>query len=318
MKLDAGTKNMSGNINMAGSADDKPGDFLLYPDFLLKEIDKSLDSYLNDYRKIPHVLFDAIRYSISNGGKRLRPVLCLLAAGSLGYDYHYVMPAACAIEIIHTYSLIHDDLPAIDNDVLRRGKPTLHKKFGEDIAILTGDALFAEAFNIFIKYQEAEPGIKIKVLGEILEASGAFGMVSGQIIDVLSSGKKISAKLLEYMHANKTAKLITAAVLTGAMLCNADDRQIMQLREYGTRIGLAFQITDDMLDITSKSDVSGKTQGKDLAQEKSTYPNIMGMERSGIIASRLTDEAIQIVNSINGIEQKWLVNIARFILKRKA
>ncbi|MBN2072957.1 MAG: polyprenyl synthetase family protein [Actinobacteria bacterium] len=303
---------------MTGSKNNNSGRPSLFPDFLLKEIDDTLDSYLRDYREIPDVLYDAISYSIQNGGKRLRPVLCLITAKSLGCDYHSVLPAACAIELIHTYSLIHDDLPAIDNDVLRRGKPTVHKKFGEDIAILAGDALFAESFNILVRYQEAEPEIKIKVLKEILEASGAFGMVSGQIIDVLSSGKKIPEEKLKYMHINKTAKLITASIISGALLCNAGERIISSLRDYGTRIGLAFQITDDILDITMKSDITGKTQGKDLAQEKSTYPNILGMEKSRLIVSKLTGEAISIINSINGIEKKWLINMARFISARKA
>ena len=164
----------------------------LYPDFIVKLINERLDFYLQDYIKIPDVLRKSIKYSIKNSGKRFRPVLCLLTAKSLNCSYEKVLPTACAIEFIHTYSLIHDDLPSIDNDDLRRGKPTCHKIFGEDIAILTGDALFAEAFNIILKHQDAEDKKKLEVLSEIGEASGALGMVAGQIVDVYFTGKEIT------------------------------------------------------------------------------------------------------------------------------
>ncbi|MCJ7665636.1 MAG: polyprenyl synthetase family protein, partial [Actinobacteria bacterium] len=225
----------------------------LYPESLVKEVDKNLKKYLSDYRHIPVQLREAIGYTVLNGGKRLRPVLCLATAMSLGCSIQKVMPTACAIEFIHTYSLIHDDLPAIDNDDLRRGKPACHKKFGEDIAILTGDALFAESFNIILKYQKSAPEIKLKVLNEIVSASGASGMVSGQIVDVSSTGKIITKKDLEYMHMNKTSKLIIAAIRTSAILCRAEDDILEKLSIYGANIGLVFQITDDILDITSST-----------------------------------------------------------------
>ncbi|GAH11959.1 unnamed protein product, partial [marine sediment metagenome] len=188
---------------------------------------------------------------VENSGKRFRPILCLLTAKSLGKDYRAVLPTACAIEFIHTYSLIHDDLPSIDNDDLRRGKPTCHKKFGEDIAVLAGDALFAEAFNIIIKYQIADDRTKIKILEEIADASGASGMAAGQIVDVYFTGKKISKKKLEYMHRNKTGKIITASVRCAAILCGVIDDYLKKFTEYSENLGLAFQITDDILDVTS-------------------------------------------------------------------
>lgn len=288
----------------------------LYPEFLIKEVNKSLGYYVKKYRESPDILKEAIKYSIENSGKRFRPILCLLTAKSLGKDYRAVLPTACAIEFIHTYSLIHDDLPAIDNDDLRRGKPTCHKKFGEDIAILAGDALFAEAFNIIIKYQIADDRTKIEILEEIADASGASGMAAGQIVDVYFSGKKISKKKLEYMHRNKTGKMITASVRCAAILCGVSDDYLKKFTEYSENLGLAFQITDDILDVTSDKRVAGKTIGKDAIQKKNTFPNIWGISKSKEIAREKTDKAIAIINSMD-IDYKWLVNIANFLLLRK-
>ena len=233
---------------------------------------------------------------MNNGGKRLRPVLCLTVAKSLGKDCELVMPVACAIEFIHTYSLIHDDLPAIDNDDFRRGMLTCHKKFGEDIAILAGDAIFAEAFNIILSKQESPPDILVKVLSEIGLASGAHGMVAGQIVDVFFAGKKISKSLLEYMHTNKTGKLITAAVTSSAILSGAGNGHYIGLfRQYSENIGLAFQITDDLLDLESNIEITGKTPGKDLLQNKNTFPSLFGIEKSKKIAKEKINRAIQIV-----------------------
>ncbi|MDP3011963.1 MAG: polyprenyl synthetase family protein, partial [Candidatus Hydromicrobium sp.] len=235
----------------------------LYPEFLIKEVNNSLGYYVKKYKESPDILKEAIEYSIENSGKRFRPILCLLTAKSLGKDYRVVLPTACAIEFIHTYSLIHDDLPSIDNDDLRRGKPTCHKKFGEDIAILTGDALFTEAFNIIIKYQIADDGTKIKILEEIANASGASGMAAGQIVDVYFTGKKISKNKLEYMHRNKTGKIITASVRCAAILCGVSNDYLKKFTEYSENLGLAFQITDDILDVASDNRIN-------------TYPNIWG------------------------------------------
>ncbi len=289
----------------------------LYPEFLIKEINDSLRYYVKKYKGSPDILEKAIKYSIENGGKRFRPILCLLTAKSLGKNYRTVLPTACAIEFIHTYSLIHDDLPSMDNDDLRRGKPTCHKKFGEDIAILTGDALFAEAFNLIIKYQKADARIKNKILEEIVDASGAMGMVAGQIIDVYFSGKKIGDEKLEYMHRNKTGKLITASVRCAAILCKAGSDYLKKFTEYSENLGLAFQITDDILDVTSNNYTAGKTTGKDAMQKKNTYPGRWGVSKSKKIASEKINEAITVIKSMD-IDYEWLVNIANFLLIRKA
>ncbi|MBU4483704.1 MAG: polyprenyl synthetase family protein [Actinobacteria bacterium] len=288
----------------------------LYPEFLIKEVNNSLGYYVKKYKESPDILKEAIEYSIENSGKRFRPILCLLTAKSLGKDYRAVLPTACAIEFIHTYSLIHDDLPSIDNDDLRRGKPTCHKKFGEDIAILAGDALFAEAFNIIIKYQIADDRTKIKILEEIAGASGASGMAAGQIVDVYFTGRKISKKKLEYIHRNKTGKMITACVRCAAILCGVSSDYLKKFTEYSENLGLAFQITDDILDVTSDKYISGKTTGKDVIQKKNTFPNIWGISKSKEIARDRIDKAIAIIKSMD-IDYEWLVNIANFLLARK-
>lgn len=275
----------------------------LYPEFLIKEVNNSLGYYVKKYKESPDILKEAIEYSIENSGKRFRPILCLLTAKSLGKDYKMVLPTACAIEFIHTYSLIHDDLPSIDNDDLRRGKPTCHKKFGEDIAILAGDALFAEAFNIIIKYQIADDRTKIKILEEIAGASGASGMVAGQIVDVFFTGKKISKKKLEYIHRNKTGKMITACVRCAAILCGVSSDYLKKFTEYSENLGLAFQITDDILDVTSDNRIN-------------TFPNIWGISKSKEIAGEKINKAIAIIKSMD-IDYDWLVNIANFLLARK-
>jgi geranylgeranyl diphosphate synthase type II len=288
----------------------------LYPDFIVKLINERLEFYIQDYKTIPDILRKSIRYSMKNSGKRFRPVLCLLTANSLNCSYEKVLPTACAIEFIHTYSLIHDDLPSIDNDDLRRGKPTCHKIFGEDIAILTGDALFAEAFNIILKYQDAEDKKKLEVLSEIGEASGALGMVAGQIVDVYFTGKEITKQKLIYMHNNKTGKLITASVRCGAIISGVSQDYLERFTKYSQNIGLAFQITDDILDIVSSSNIIGKTAGKDLIQNKNTFPSMYGIEKSRKIAEEKVEQAIEIIKSMD-IDYQWLIKIAKFLLLRK-
>jgi geranylgeranyl diphosphate synthase, type II len=289
----------------------------LYPESIAAEVDKNLKLYLNDYDHIPGRLRDAIEYCVLNGGKRLRPVLCLATAKSIGCAIKQVMPLACAIEFIHTYSLIHDDLPAIDNDDLRRGKPSCHKKFGEDIAILTGDALFAESFDLILKYQDSSPGKKLEVFSEIISAAGAYGMVAGQVVDVSSTGKQITKRALEYMHLNKTSKLIIAAIRTSAIICNANSDILKGLSVYGENIGLVFQIIDDILDITSSTGASGKTAGKDITNLKNTFPSLWGMDKSRKIAKEKTEKAIDSIKDLD-IDKKILTDIAQFILVREA
>ncbi len=289
----------------------------LYPEFLIKEINDSLRYYVKKYKRIPGILRDAIEYSIENSGKRFRPILCLLTAKSIGKDYRTFLPTACAIEFIHTYSLIHDDLPSMDNDDFRRGKPTCHKKFSEDIAILTGDALFAEAFSMIIKYQKADNGTKVRVLEEIAGASGIEGMVAGQVMDVYYTGKKMTSKELEYMDHNKTGKLITTSARCAAILCGTSDDYLKKFTEYAEYLGLAFQITDDILDVATENLTEEKKAGKIILKKKNTYPEMWGISRSKEIAADKINKAIDIVKSMD-IDYEWLVNIANFLLIRKA
>jgi geranylgeranyl diphosphate synthase type II len=289
----------------------------LYPSFLVREINDNIKNYLDNYSESPLILRRAMKYTLTGEGKRFRPVLCLLTAKSLGKDYRIVIPTACAIEFIHTYSLIHDDLPSIDNDDFRRGKPSCHRKFGEDIAILTGDALLTEAFNIILKYQIADEKLKTKVLREISDASGACGMVAGQVADVYYTGKKIDKNKLEYIHRNKTGKLIMASVRCGAILCGADKSYLKKFTEYSENIGLAFQIIDDILDVTSDKKLAIKKTGKESRKEKNTFPDMWGLEKSEQIAEEKINNAIAVIKSMD-IDYGWLVKIARFLLTRKA
>ncbi len=289
----------------------------LYPYHIVGIIEKQLEKYLADYRDIPGELSEPVKYCIMNGGKRFRPVLCVITAIGLGCEPAGIMPTACAIEFIHSYSLTHDDLPAIDDDDLRRGKPSCHKRFGEAAAILAGDALFAEAFNLILKYQRCSSEKKVRVLSEIAAASGASGMVAGQIVDISSASKKISKKTLEHMHINKTARLISASIVSSAILCGAEEGTIDGLRKYGLNIGLTFQITDDIIDIISSSSISGKTQGKDKVQSKNTYPFLWGLDKSRKIAEEKIDAALDAIKGLQ-MDPGLLEDIARFILLRKA
>ena len=289
----------------------------LYPSFLVKEVNNNIKYYANKYRESPPVLREAMKYTLTCGGKRFRPVLCLLTARSLGKDYRMVIPTACAIEFIHTYSLIHDDLPSIDNDDFRRGKPSCHRKFGEDIAILTGDALLTEAFNIVLKYQVADDRLKIKVLSEISDASGAFGLVAGQVADVYYTGKRIDKNKLEYIHRNKTGKLITASVRCAAILCKADENYLNKFTEYSENIGLAFQIIDDILDIASDKKITLGEKDNYSGKKRNTFPDMWGLEKSRKIAEEKINNAITVIKSID-IDYEWLVKIAKFLLTRKA
>ncbi|MDD3819614.1 MAG: polyprenyl synthetase family protein [Actinomycetota bacterium] len=289
----------------------------LYPSFLVKEINCNIKYYADKYRESPPVLREAMKYTLTCGGKRFRPVLCLLTAKSLGKDYRMVIPTACAIEFIHTYSLIHDDLPSIDNDDFRRGKPSCHRKFGEDIAILTGDALLTEAFNIVLKYQVADDRLKIKVLNEISDASGASGMVAGQVADVYYTGKRIDKNKLEYIHRNKTGKLITASVRCGAILCGADESYLRKFTEYSENIGFAFQIIDDILDVDSDKKITRGERGNYSKKKKNTFPDMLGMEKSRKVAEEKINNAITAIKSMD-IDYEWLIKIAKFLLTRKA
>jgi geranylgeranyl diphosphate synthase, type II len=267
----------------------------------------------------PEQLHRAMRYSLLAGGKRLRPALVLAAGEAFGADTDDLMPAACAIEMIHTYSLIHDDLPAMDNDDLRRGRPTCHKAFGEAVAILAGDALLTQAFRVLAAdapKRDAER--QVRVIREVAAAAGTVdALIGGQIADIESEGKMVDAATLEYIHRSKTGAMISASVVVGGTIAGASEVKLDELRGYGQRIGLAFQIADDILDVTSTSEQLGKTPGKDQAANKATYPSIHGIAASEARARELVDEAVEIVSRL-GLKTQVLEGIARFIIARSS
>lgn len=265
----------------------------------------------------PRQLHSAMRYSLLAGGKRLRPALVLASGEAFGAATDDLMPAACAIEMIHTYSLIHDDLPAMDNDDLRRGRPTCHKAFGEALAILAGDALLTQAFRVLTAdAPQRDPAKQVRVIREIATAAGSVeGMIGGQMADIENEGKSVDAETLEHIHRSKTGALITAPVVVGGIIAGASESQLTTLRAFGERIGLAFQIADDILDVTATREQLGKTPGKDLAASKATYPSVHGIEASGRRARELVDEAVEIVSSL-GPSTAVLGEIARFIVAR--
>jgi geranylgeranyl diphosphate synthase type II len=255
-------------------------------------VDASLDRLLPAESRQPSSIHQAMRYSVLAGGKRIRPMLCLEAARIFTPDISAALYPACAIEFIHTYSLIHDDLPALDDDDLRRGKPTCHKKFGDAIAILAGDALLTLAFET-VAATSVEPSNCVAMVTEIASAAGTVnGMVGGQVADLEAEGKAVPPEMLEYIHRSKTAALIRASVTSGALCAGAGPEDVARLRRFGENIGWAFQVTDDILDVEESSTALGKTAGKDVAQQKATYPAIYGLARSHEIANDLASRAI--------------------------
>jgi len=283
------------------------------------EVNQWLDALLPSEATPPTRLHRAMRYSLMAGGKRLRPILVLAAGESFGASTDNLMPAACAIEMIHTYSLIHDDLPAMDNDDLRRGRPTCHKAFDEATAILAGDALLTQAFRVLaaeLPHLNAER--QLRVIREISNAASTIdGMIGGQMADIESEGQPVDETTLEYIHRSKTGALITAPVVVGGLIAGASEPELDKLRAYGQRIGLAFQIADDILDVTSTSEQLGKTAGKDLAAHKATYPALHGVEQSEARMQQLVSEAIDIVAGL-GQDAGRLAELGRFIVARKS
>ena len=243
----------------------------------------------------PETIYESMRYSLMAGGKRLRPILCLATCEMLGGVIDVAMPTACALEMIHTMSLIHDDLPAMDNDDYRRGKPTNHKVYGDAIAILAGDGLLAYAFEFVATQTCSVPADRlVQVIAKLGRAVGAAGLVGGQAVDLACEGKPdVSVETLDFIHKHKTSALLEASVLSGALLANASDADLSSLTTYAQNIGLAFQIVDDILDITATQAELGKTAGKDLDAQKATYPSIWGLEESKQKAQQLIDEAKQ-------------------------
>ncbi len=284
----------------------------------LKEKKKVIDTYLEEYFDkpfSPSILFDAIKYSLFAGGKRIRPILCITAYETCGGNINDIIPQAGALELIHSYSLIHDDLPAMDDDDLRRGKPTNHKVFGEAMAILSGDALLTEALFMFSKNDKISGDILINAISELSSSAGIKGMVAGQAMDIIYEGKTGDKKTLEFIHRKKTAELIKASVKIGSILSNAEERQINALSKYGENIGLAFQIVDDILDITGTTEDLGKPKGSDNIKKKITYPSIYGLEKSKVIANEYVSNAIKALEIFNN-KANWLTEIAQYLLRR--
>ena len=303
--------------------------FETYAQHARATIDAKLDRLLPAPPACPPVIAEAVRYSVFAGGKRLRPLLTLAAADSLHPegmrpDHATVLPAACAVEMIHTYSLIHDDLPAMDDDTLRRGRATAHVVYGEGLAVLAGDALLTEAFGVLARHPAADGPDdddlrfrKLRTIGRIAHAVGAEGMVGGQAIDLQATGKggvSLDAAALRAMHAKKTGALIRAAAVAGAILGGGDDDEVAAVDTYATHVGLAFQIVDDILDVEGVPEQLGKTQGKDAAADKPTYPALFGMDESRRLAARSVDAACAVLDAagIGG----HLATIAERVLSR--
>ena len=288
-------------------------------DALRQAVDEALDRALPPESAWPATLHRAVRYSLFAGGKRIRPVLVLAAGEAVGGAREELMPLACAVEMVHTYSLVHDDLPAMDDDDLRRGKPTSHKVFGEAIAILAGDALLTRAFHLLAEVPEAWDDTRVRrrlrataVLGE---ACGTTGLIGGQVMDLESEGRAIGADDLECLHRAKTGALLSACVRGGAILGGAGDGDLQLLSRYASAIGLAFQVVDDVLDATEDAQRLGKTAGKDEAARKATYVSVHGLEKARALARALRQEALEAIAPL-GPRGELLAAIARLIVDR--
>lgn len=282
-------------------------------------VDGALACLLPSSTKEPHKLHEAMRYSVFSGGKRFRPILALATCEAMEGECDNVLPLACAVEMIHAYSLIHDDLPAMDNDVLRRGQPTCHVAFGEALAILAGDALLAEAFRVLTDaslYPHAKPETLLRVAWDVALASGPLGMAGGQTADVQSTGQEVSLPLLEYIHVHKTGELIRATVLGAAKLSGAAPSQLEALSIYGKLMGLAFQIADDVLDVVGEPSLLGKEVLSDQRKGKLTYPLLLGIEESRGRAVDLVEQGIQSIHFL-GPKAQRLRELARYIVDRQ-
>ncbi len=282
-------------------------------------VDQALELYLPAESTEPPVIFKSARYSVFAGGKRIRPILCIGAAEAVGGPIDAVMPAACALELIHTYSLIHDDLPAMDDDDTRRGKPTSHKVFGEAVAILAGDALLTDAFRLIagrtpVGAVRAET--LLQVIQEVALAAGWFGMVGGQVVDIESEGKATDEKTLSFIHTRKTGALITVSLRAGALLGGADADALDALTEYGRHVGLAFQIADDILNVEGDAKALGKGTGSDRSRGKLTYPALVGVETSKRVAAELVEKAVEDLRAFDERAEP-LRRIAQFIVERR-
>jgi geranylgeranyl diphosphate synthase, type II len=281
-----------------------------------KQIDRALHRFLPKENAPPPTIHKAMRYSLFAGGKRLRPILCLAAAEGCKGKVTEALPLACAMECIHTYSLVHDDLPSMDNDDFRRGRATCHKVFGDGIAVLAGDGLLTVAFEIAARAKPTRRYSMSEILREIAVAAGSRKLIAGQVADLEAEGKKVSRAELRYIHENKTAAMITASVRLGAMSANADAKKLRAITKFGYALGLAFQVIDDILDVTQTTEKLGKSAGKDVAAQKATYPAVIGLDASRAEARRLTNIA-QNALKIFGRKAEPLREIANYLLIRE-
>ncbi|MCD8036160.1 MAG: polyprenyl synthetase family protein [Clostridiales bacterium] len=279
-------------------------------------VDSYMESFLPGEDEYPEVIYKAMRYSVFAGGKRLRPIMVMEACKAFGGDWEKTMPFACAIEMIHTYSLIHDDLPALDNDDYRRGRLTSHKMFGESMAILAGDALLHHAFETMAKACVELNDIKYnKAMLAIAEGAGVHGMVAGQVVDVISEGKEIDKDTLDFIHKNKTAAMLIGALKSGAEMGVACDEDIKKIERVGELVGVAFQIQDDILDVTSTFEKLGKPINSDEKNHKVTYATMFGIEKASKIVEEMSDEAIDILKSMGG-DMDFLIRLTEYLIKR--
>ncbi len=275
-----------------------------------------LDRYLPRKDEYPKEIHKAIRYSVFAGGKRLRPYLTMLAYGIFNENVEPITPVAAAIEMIHTYSLIHDDLPDIDDDEYRRGKKSCHAMFGDGVALLAGDALLISAFEL-VTLAEIEPKLRVQFIRELASAAGIKGLIAGQMVDIESEGKKVDKNTLNYIHENKTAKLINLSLRFGALAGAAKEKELAAIEEYGKNIGLVFQIVDDLLDVEGTQEELGKSIGKDANVQKATFPSVYGIAESRAKAAELTEKARQAI-SVLGDKAILLDTLAEYLLTRKS
>lgn len=281
-----------------------------------KEVDTALDRHLPKKSAAPATIHAAMRYTVFAGGKRLRPILCLAAAEACGGKLENAMLPACAVEVLHTYSLVHDDLPCMDDDDLRRGRPTCHKVYGEGMAVLTGDALLTEAF-LFLAQTPATKRYSAKdYVAELALTGGSRHLIGGQVLDLEGEGQKATKARLVKIHEAKTAALLMSSLRLGAMTANATPKQLEALTVFGHALGHAFQVIDDILDVTQSTEVLGKTAGKDAAVEKTTYPSLMGLEKSRKEAAKLTKQAMDALMPL-GKSADRLHEIAAYLLERE-
>ncbi|KAL1566781.1 geranylgeranyl pyrophosphate synthase, chloroplastic-like [Salvia divinorum] len=281
-----------------------------------KKVNKALDDAVP--LQNPLKIHEAMRYSLLAGGKRVRPVLCLASCELVGGKEEAAVPMACAMEMIHTMSLIHDDLPCMDDDDLRRGRPTSHKAFGEETAVLAGDALLSLAFeHVAAKTRNVDHERVLHAIAELGAAVGSEGLVAGQIVDLCSEGKKVSLDELEYIHVHKTSKLLEAAVVCGAIVGGGVGTEVEALRRYARCVGLLFQVVDDILDVTKSSAELGKTAGKDLATDKATYPRLMGLAKAKDFAGELAEKAVQELAFFDPLRAAPLHHLAQYIASRQ-